>query len=234
MSREQNIQDKDSFFQAGRILLKKVHKVESIDSEDVLLSWKEVEDRLESKCSQRLRIRYVFSAVAASIAILLVAGIGLWQSGRDESSLSLNLLEQNDPVLSADEVILFASNDRIQLKDESSVKYGKDGQPELDDLAVKKVTEHKKEEVVNDINQIVVPKGRKADIIFSDGTKMYVNASSRVIYPALFKNDRREIVVEGEVYLDVKKDPSRPFIVNRLIARHRNESIGHTIQYLCL
>lgn len=213
MSREQNIQDKDSFFQAGRILLKKVHKVESIDSEDVLLSWKEVEDRLESKCSQRLRIRYVFSAVAASIAILLVAGIGLWQSGRDESSLSLNLLEQNDPVLSADEVILFASNDRIQLKDESSVKYGKDGQPELDDLAVKKVTEHKKEEVVNDINQIVVPKGRKADIIFSDGTKMYVNASSRVIYPALFKNDRREIVVEGEVYLDVKKDPSRPFIV---------------------
>ena len=194
-------------------MLKKVHKVESIDSEDVLLSWKEVEDRLESKCSQRLRIRYVFSAVAASIAILLVAGIGLWQSGRDESSLSLNLLEQNDPVLSADEVILFASNDRIQLKDESSVKYGKDGQPELDDLAVKKVTEHKKEEVVNDINQIVVPKGRKADIIFSDGTKMYVNASSRVIYPALFKNDRREIVVEGEVYLDVKKDPSRPFIV---------------------
>lgn len=143
-----------------------MHKVESIDSEDVLLSWKEVEDRLESKCSQRLRIRYVFSAVAASIAILLVAGIGLWQSGRDESSLSLNLLEQNDPVLSADEVILFASNDRIQLKDESSVKYGKDGQPELDDLAVKKVTEHKKEEVVNDINQIVVPKGRKADIIF--------------------------------------------------------------------
>ena len=62
MSREQNIQDKDSFFQAGRILLKKVHKVESIDSEDVLLFWKEVEDRLESKCSQRLRIRYVFSA----------------------------------------------------------------------------------------------------------------------------------------------------------------------------
>ena len=42
VSREQNIQDKDSFFQAGRILLKKVHKVESIDSEDVLLFWKEV------------------------------------------------------------------------------------------------------------------------------------------------------------------------------------------------
>ena len=48
--------------------------------------------------------------------------VAIW---KDESSLSLNLLEQNDPVLSADEVILFASNDRIQLKDESSVSMEK-------------------------------------------------------------------------------------------------------------
>lgn len=30
---------------------------------------------------------------------------------------------------------------------------------------------------------------------------------------AVFKTDKREILVEGEVYLDVAKDPSRPFIV---------------------
>lgn len=41
---------------------------------------------------------------------------------------------------------------------------------------------------------------------------MYVNASSRVIYPALLKmTDAR--LLSKEVYLDVKKDPSRPFIV---------------------
>ena len=213
MNRKQNIQDKDSFFQAGRNLLEKVHKAEFVDSEDVLLSWKEVENRLESKRSKRLQIRYAFSAVAASAVILLAVGIGWWQSGREEPTLSLSLLDQDVPVLPVDEVILFASNDRMQLKDESSVKYGKDGEPELDGQVVKKFTEHKKEEGANEINQIVVPKGRKADITFSDGTKIYVNAGSRVIYPVLFKEDRREIVVEGEVYLDVKKDPSRPFIV---------------------
>lgn len=213
VSRKQNIQDKESFFQVGRDLLEKVHKVEVVNREDVLLSWKEVENRLESKRLQKMRIRYLFSAVAASVAILLAVGIRLWQSGSEESSLSLNLLEQDIPVLPADEVILFASNDRVQLKDESSVKYGKDGRPELDDQVVKRFTEHKNEEETDEINQIVVPEGRKADITFSDGTKMYVNAGSRVIYPALFKEDKREIVVEGEVYLDVKKDPSRPFIV---------------------
>ncbi len=187
MNRKQNIQDKDSFFQAGRNLLEKVHKAEFVDSEDVLLSWKEVENRLESKRSKRLQIRYAFSAVAASAVILLAVGIGWWQSGREEPTLSLSLLDQDVPVLPVDEVILFASNDRMQLKDESSVKYGKDGEPELDGQVVKKFTEHKKEEGANEINQIVVPKGRKADITFSDGTKIYVNAGSRVIYPFLFK-----------------------------------------------
>ena len=42
-----------------------------------------------------------------------------------------------------------------------------------------------------------VPKGRKVDITFSDGTKMYVNAGSRVIYPALFAKDKREIVARA-------------------------------------
>ena len=32
-------------------------------------------------------------------------------------------------------------------------------------------------------------------------------------YPAVFKKDKREILVEGEVFLEVEKDPSRPFIV---------------------
>ena len=212
MNRKRNIQDKDSFFQVGKNLLEKVHKVESVDYEDALLSWKEVESQFENQRVQKVRIRYLFSAVAASVAILLAVGIGFWQLEKKESPLSLSLLEQNDPVLSADEVILFASNDQIELKDESSVKYGKDGQPKLDDQIVTKKTEQKKE-TGRGINQIIVPKGRKVDITFSDGTKMYVNAGSRVIYPALFEDDRREIIVEGEVYLDVKKDPSRPFIV---------------------
>ncbi len=114
MSREQNIQDKDSFFQAGRILLKKVHKVESIDSEDVLLFWKEVEDRLESKCFAEIENSLCLFGCGRIDCHSISSGDRLWQSGRDESSLSLNLLEQNDPVLSADEVILFMRRSQMR------------------------------------------------------------------------------------------------------------------------
>lgn len=63
------------------------------------------------------------------------------------------------------------------------------------------------------LNQIIVPKGKRANIIFSDGTQIYVNADTRVIYPAVFAKDKREILVTGEAYLDVTPDSSRPFIV---------------------
>lgn len=42
---------------------------------------------------------------------------------------------------------------------------------------------------------------------------MYYNSGSHVIYPSDFDKNKREILVEGEVYLEVAKDPKRPFFV---------------------
>ena len=208
-----NIQ-KESFFQAGQELLQKVRQNEAVSDADVWAAWKRLEARLDREHTRKLRIRYGWSALAASVALLLAVGVGFWVTERDDSAVSLSLLDKEVPALNENEVVLIAQNDRMQLKDESSVVYGEDGQADLKEQVVKKVSEPEtKKEEETKINQIVVPKGRKVDITFSDGTKMYVNAGSRVIYPALFAKDKREIVVEGEVYLDVRKDPSRPFIV---------------------
>lgn len=62
-------------------------------------------------------------------------------------------------------------------------------------------------------NQLIVPLGRRSTITFNDGTKVWVNAGSRVIYPVNFEKSKREIFVEGEIYLDVVSDNKRPFIV---------------------
>lgn len=213
MDKKQNILNKRSFEQAGKDLLRKVHDAESDNLQEALASWQEIEARTtQPRTSFRLRSRYILS-VAASIAVLLSVGLYFWMDTKSDTSMSLALLENNTSSLSGDEIVLIESDDKMQLKDESSIKYDVDGKSNAEQHVVKKEITEEKKEKKEEINQIIVPKGRRADITFSDGTKMYVNASSRVIYPALFKNDRREIVVEGEVYLDVKKDPSRPFIV---------------------
>jgi ferric-dicitrate binding protein FerR (iron transport regulator) len=42
---------------------------------------------------------------------------------------------------------------------------------------------------------------------------MHINAATRVIYPRTFRKDKREIFVDGEVYLDVAHRENQPFIV---------------------
>lgn len=62
-------------------------------------------------------------------------------------------------------------------------------------------------------NQLVVPKGKRSQLILEDGSKVWVNAGSRVVYPVAFGKAEREIYIEGEVFLDVTKDAQRPFVV---------------------
>lgn len=213
MNKKQNITNKNSFEQAGKDLLRKVHKAEPDNLQEALASWQEIEVRLNRPhISFKLRTRYILS-VAASIAVFLSVGLYFWMDTQKETSMSLALLENNTSSLSGNEIVLIESDDKMQLKDESSIKYDVDGKSNVDEHVVKKEIAEVKKEKKEEINQIIVPKGRRADITFSDGTKMCVNAGTRVFYPAVFKKDKREILVEGEVFLDVKKDPSRPFIV---------------------
>ena len=58
-----------------------------------------------------------------------------------------------------------------------------------------------------------MPAGKRSSITFSDGTRIWLSASSRVVYPVEFMKNKREIYVEGEAFLDVYHDKSRPFIV---------------------
>lgn len=50
-------------------------------------------------------------------------------------------------------------------------------------------------------------------VLLPDSTRMWVNEDSRVVYPRAFAQGRREIFVEGEVYLEVTRDEARPFVV---------------------
>jgi hypothetical protein len=62
-------------------------------------------------------------------------------------------------------------------------------------------------------NQLVVPKGKRSKLTLSDGTKVWVNAGTRVIYPAEFDKDERELYVEGEIFLQVAHNKDWPFVV---------------------
>ena len=60
---------------------------------------------------------------------------------------------------------------------------------------------------------MITPYGKQTKLILEDGTTLWVNANTHVIYPTSFGKDQREIFVEGEVFLDVTHNDKIPFIV---------------------
>ena len=72
--------------------------------------------------------------------------------------------------------------------------------------------DHEKE--VAAFNQLLVPYGKQTTLTLADGTRVWVNAGSRLIYPSAFDDDRREIYAEGEIYIEVAHDAARPFTVH--------------------
>lgn len=67
----------------------------------------------------------------------------------------------------------------------------------------------------NDIHYITKKnnKGVKSQIILPDGTKVYLNSESALIYPDQFTQSKREVVLSGEAYFDVAHDTLNPFSV---------------------
>jgi len=57
-------------------------------------------------------------------------------------------------------------------------------------------------------------KGVKSTIELPDGSKIWLNADSKIQYPTVFAGKTREVYMNGEAFFEVARDPSRPFIIH--------------------
>ena len=62
---------------------------------------------------------------------------------------------------------------------------------------------------------IKVAQGHTAKLVLSDGTKVWLNSHSSLVYPNAFAaNAPRQVQLKGEAYFEVAPDRNRPFIVD--------------------
>lgn len=61
--------------------------------------------------------------------------------------------------------------------------------------------------------EVYVPKGERLQMMFQDGTRVYLNSDTRLRYPKKFGLRKREMELSGEGYFKVAKD-KRPFVVD--------------------
>jgi len=70
-----------------------------------------------------------------------------------------------------------------------------------------------KKELIAFRQELVVPPGQRAELTLPDGTKVWLNAGSRLSYPSFFTKERK-VFLSGEGFFDVAKNETSPFIVS--------------------
>ena len=63
------------------------------------------------------------------------------------------------------------------------------------------------------LNVVETPRGSRAKVYLPDGSKVLLNADSRLTYPQKFSKEKRSVILEGEAYFEVEKDTKRQFLV---------------------
>lgn len=169
-------------------------------------------DIAATKGGNRIRRFHIWKyALAAASSVALLLGIAhFYQPDERRNNLHeiARSLQSEVPQNVKEVTLVISDTKKIELNNNAKIEYSASGQVQ--------VNSNNLEEAKTDgtYNQIIVPKGRRSQIILADNSKIWINSGTKVIYPLSFKGKYREIYVEGEVYLNVSHNSEKPFIVN--------------------
>jgi len=76
-----------------------------------------------------------------------------------------------------------------------------------------KAVERERKNQTSRQNQLITPPGGKYMLTLADGTRVWLNASSRLSFPSFFTRNQRLVELEGEAYFEVAQNKSQPFLV---------------------
>ena len=161
--------------------------------------------------SGRIRIvRWV--AVVAAVWVLAL-GVTLWMTfGKKENVAPLPVASKIIPAGEKKATLTLADGTEVHVEEITAQILQEKG------INIEyrngEIVYHKSEEKTTEVvyNNLEVPRGGECMIKLDDGTKVWVNAETKLKYPVTFVGDRREVVLEGEAFFDVAKN-EKPFIV---------------------
>ncbi len=163
----------------------------------------------------RLRRLTVNLSKVAAVLILALTGAYFFNAYFSQNR-TLEEIAQNQVEVGQEAVLVLSDGSKHSLASkESQIEYNADGTEII-------VRDHKKEQekLSNTqnvtgvaVNQIVVPYGHRHSIVLCDGTKIQLNSGSKLVFPAEFKGNTREVFLRGEGFFEVSKNQGKPFVV---------------------
>lgn len=189
---------------ANDLLLEEVEQWLELDRQDIY-PWNEklhllVQNRIDQHQNTHknfLRKRFIY--VAAAVILLFSVGLGVYLMKSATPTQLTGQVDIVDVPSGGNRATLTLGDGRIvQLDEDKEGLVFADGLTYTDGSAVGGLRGHLSQSVT-----LSVPKGGKYQVSLSDGSKVWLNAESELIYPSSFIGNERLVQLKGEAYFDI-------------------------------
>lgn len=167
--------------------------------------------RFRRQVARRRRLRRITILSAAAVVAMAITIPFLRHTEELPREGFITRVTENVTLVLPDgsEVVLDSSNDNSRIADLGGVAIVRENGQLV----------HQKNETAEGAagevswGSIVVPRGTQTNLLLEDGTRVWLNANSRLRFPVNFSMEERRVFLEGEAYFEVAPDAAKPFYV---------------------
>jgi len=188
-------------------------------------SFEELSKRLSLSTPTRLTqirpIRPVIKVWLAAASVLLMISFGSYFLFRQYAKPQLTANQLSSPIIpgSNKAILTLPGGKQINLTDAGSGVLAKGGGISITKSANGQLiyTAARQDAPANtekiEYNTLTTPRGGQFQVILPDGSRVWLNSASSIIYPTAFTGKTRTVKLQGEAYFEVAKNKQKPFIV---------------------
>ncbi|MEA5062161.1 MAG: FecR domain-containing protein [Proteiniphilum sp.] len=166
----------------------------------------ELKDKIEKGKRKKLR-KLLTSSVAAILLIMLIPTFFILYKNSESVEPGKSSIGE---VMSTNHIQLFTGGDILEIDNNSTLDLsGKKHTALIQNPLTRKEIDLKDHQT----NKLIVPYGKRSILILADGSKVHLNSGTKMEFPSMFTEKKREIHVEGEIFIEVTKQNNTPFVI---------------------
>lgn len=167
--------------------------------------------KLNKKIEEQKRKKWRKIYASSTAAILLLALIStlfiLYEKPENREPGMSSIGE----VMNNNNIQLFTGNNVLEIDNNSTL----DLSEKKHSAVIQNPLTQKEIDLNNDrTNKLIVPYGKRSTLILADGSKVHLNSGTKMEFPGTFSGKKREISVEGEIFIEVTKQTDAPFVIH--------------------